>query len=156
MKVFRLDVIAPLITSRSFAQTQNDTLKGFWGINFGVPDSEALKITRRPFVNTLLLRRSENGLTKITFKNVKFSGQTADWVLLYFVNNKFYEGAIFYSDIKAPYIQQTFNNIKIPLDNKYFVSKSVPEFKLPYKEGDGQEETALSTGYGALECLLVF
>ncbi|MCX6200385.1 MAG: hypothetical protein NTY88_14390 [Bacteroidetes bacterium] len=157
MKNFICLLIVGLSVCKNVALSQtvtpSDTLKGFWGINFGKTKELATKILSTKSVT--ITEKVNGNITSLNITNAVFSNRKVLLLTMKFVNNKFFEATLNY-DTERPNMRGDFESIANILDEKYFKGNRFADFKYPYSEHDEHEETALNMGYGKLESFWTF
>ena len=142
-------------TNKVYSQTtpSRDTLKGFWGIEFGATKENAIKILTAKSITAT--EKSAGKITTLSVTNAVFANRKALVITLRFIDTRFFEATVNY-DTKSPHIRSDFESIANGLDEKFFKGNRFANFKYPYKEKDEYEETALGGGYGKLESFWSF
>ena len=103
-----------------------------------------------------LIEKNEGKRSSLTTsKNILFSGRDAFFMILKFVNDKFYESHLLF-ETASPHIQDDFNSMSEELSRKYFKANQYEHYKYPYEKGDGHEESSITMGYGELSAYWIF
>lgn len=115
------------------------------GIPFGKTKAEVITLMKGKGYSP-----TPNKESYLSFKNVKYGRYTAASFTLYFYKNKFYHGLIILIPEQKPKVYDEYNELVSTLSEKYGEPVSIREFKTPYKDGDGYEETAVTGGYATI------
>lgn len=133
----------------AWSQTSNDNdVTTFWGMPFGSTKSFCIEqLKQKGIVN--IESKLDGHITRITADGVTFSNKKCENFCLRFVDDKLFSALLIY-ETKNPNIKDDFNEMFENINKKYLIGKKSADFKYPYKEGDDDEEFALSYGYGKL------
>jgi hypothetical protein len=130
-----------LIPFLGFAQTTKP-IEGFLGIKFG--SSKADVVAAMKAKGGVLSTGSSD--TRLIFTNVKLGQRMPDWITVYLFNDKSYEAVFYFKPEHEAQTIDNYNSLVSDINGVYGAGSPYKSFKSPYKDGDGYEITALSTG----------
>lgn len=118
--------------------SQDNHISGMLGLNFGLSKEDVIvKMASKGYS----LRPEKKDY--LSFNNVKFGAFEYCNVAFYFINNKFYQGLILVAPNLDAQILDLYKDINNELSKKYGKGEAINKFEEPYKEGDGQEVSAI-------------
>ena len=138
----RIIVLLCILTFCGKSKSQN--IPTFWGLNFrtSIEDAKS-KIKKDRNLNP------ENDLSNssnLTYANCRFSGKEADFIILQFEDNMFYNGAVLLKPSSEFSIFDVYNGFQRDISVLYGKpEKIIEEFEIPFKKGDGKEVLALQS-----------
>ncbi len=139
--------------SSVISSSNNKNLNSFWGIPFGSPKSVIVEKLKSKGIT--LTSEIDGNITTLSSSDVRFGNKKSDLLLIKLINNKFSSASLYYPTDNRN-IKSDFNDLFEDLQKKYSIGDKYSEFKYPYKEGDDDEEFALSSGYGELSAYWLF
>lgn len=120
-------------------------LNSFLGIDFGSSKeiSKGILLKRKGCV----LDEENSSDTTLFFEGMRFAGRDTIFILLLFIDDKFYKSAVYIKPKLDAYILEMYREIQSELNSKYFVTNDDFEnYEEPYEENDGHTETGISIG----------
>lgn len=131
-----------LIPFIGFSQTLKP-IDGFLGIKFGSSKADVIE-TMKLKGATIDSDNPKNEI--VTFNNVSLGHRQTVTFFVRFVNNKAFEADYFFDPGLEAKTIEYYNELISDLTDVYGKGQSFKNFKDPYKDGDGYETTAISSG----------
>jgi len=126
-----------------FSQTTKP-IDGFLGIKFGA--SKEAVIAALKAKGNVPDKRSP-GAKVLSFHNVKLGQRSADGLFVRFIDNKAYFALFIFTPDKQPQSVEYYTALVNDISDVYGKGESTSDFKSPFKDGDGNEMTAIQEGY---------
>lgn len=120
-------------------------IEGFLGIKFG--SSKADVITAIEAKGGKLKHYANTPENTVYFSDVNLGSRATIVFFVLFVNDKAYESIFGFQPEKGPQAIEYYNSLVKDISEIYGKGKSNRLFKSPYKEGDGDEISAIEGGY---------
>jgi hypothetical protein len=117
-------------------------IDGFLGVKFGASKDDVIAAIKARGGNVNETPTNE----RVSFNNVKLGPRKAEELVIYFVNNKMYQGAFYFKPEQEPQTIEYYNALVSDISEVYGKGKPAMSFKSPYENGDGHELLALSSG----------
>lgn len=118
--------------------SQDIHIAGMLGLNFGLSKEDVI-IKMKSKGYSLKPEKKDY----LSFNNVKFGAFENCIVAFYFINNKFYQGLVLVAPSLEAKVLDLYKDINNELSKKYGKGEAINKFQEPYKEGDGQEVSAI-------------
>jgi hypothetical protein len=130
-----------LIPFLGFTQTTKP-IEGFLGIKFGSSKTDVVAAMKAK--GGVLSSSSTD--SRLVFTNVKLGQRMPDWITVFLFNDKLYQGVFFFKPEHEAQTIDNYNSLVSDISGVYGPGNPYKSFKSPYKDGDGYEVTALSSG----------
>jgi hypothetical protein len=117
----------------------------FLGIKFGSSVSTVKQaLSKRPGAKFDLKGSTKDALV---YDGITVAGKNTSYVTFFIYKGQLDGGVAFFSTSLEAKIIDLYEEIKSDLNSKYYITKDdCKSFKYPYKDGDGQETTAIKLG----------
>ena len=130
-------------------------LDKFFGVPFGSTRDSVKKIMElKPDCS---FDEKSSDLEMLVFDNVKFAGRSTQFVVFYFIDNKFYSGFVLLKPTSDAKVFELYKSFKEDFNNKYFpTDKDYEVFKYPYSKDSDNIETAIEVEKATFSCFWFF
>jgi hypothetical protein len=130
-----------LIPFLGFSQTAKP-VEGFLGIKFGASKADVVAAMKAK--GGVLSPASTD--SQLLFTNVKLGQRMSEWLTVLLYNDKLYKGIFYFKPEHDSQAIDYYNSLVSDISGVYGTGSPYKSFKSPYKDGDGYEVTALSSG----------